>query len=581
MKLTRRTVLGFVPIGLMSGCAQVPSSGPVLEVSNPAASPAPGGVVVAPDPPAADATPELILAGFLTACLVPTDNYAVARQFLTPRASTAWVPSAAVNVYDSDSHPPVVTDSSALLRAPLLGTIDVRGYYTADYKPDFQHDFSLVKVGDQWRINSPGQGIFVSRYELHRAYSILRVHCLNRWGTGLVPQQVFMPNRRLSPTTAAQALLRGTSPWLRPAVTTAVIDGTTLAAPAVTIDSQGVAEVSLSAQIGALHDDQRRALAAQFLWTLGDQTRLGGLRLEQQGRPFAVPGAGADGVIRASALASFAPVVEATRSDAYVVAAGKLSRLLPSGVVTAGGVLSAGWDHEVQSISLSTDGTTVALVTDGSSRLFTARTDTNAAPTRLADGTEFLRPQLDPSGRIWVVDRAGEAGASLVVVTADRVERAILAGLPAAPLAARLSPAGERLAVIAGTPGSSKLGFFRVGGNPELVVDGWRTLTVVSSQGVLGAVQDVGWISATRMVVLAALDASSPAEVFLVDVDGSEVESLGPGIDMSLRGIAALPSTNGVAICALTSGGTVLVYQEGARWLRHDVNEVSAISYQG
>lgn len=582
MKLSRRTVLGLASATFLAGCSRVPISGPVVRVSGSPGVTATGGVDIAPAPPAVGATPELILTGFLAASLVPTDNYAAARQFLTPRASTAWVPNASVNVYDSDNHPPVTTDSSALLRAPLLGTIDVRGFYTAGYEPAFEHDFNLVKIGDQWRINAPGDGVFVSRYELHRAYSILSVHYLNRLGSGLVPQQVFIPTRGLSPTTAAQALLRGASPWLRPAVTTAVIDGTGLAAPAVTVDSAGVAEVSLTDQIGSLHDQQRKALAAQFFWTLDDRTPINGLRLEQRGQAFSVPGAGADGVVRAPALADLAPVPDATRRDAYAIVGGTLNRLVTTGFAATGGSWAKGWNHQVQAISLSADGRVVALVADSSTRLFTVRTDSDAQPVPVAEGGALLRPQIDATGTIWVVDRASPGGASMLTVSGGVVTRTTLTGLAAAvPVAARVSPGGERLALVTVQQGLTQLGFLRLRGNPGLVVDGWRALTLVSSLGPLDVLRDVGWISATQLVVLGAVDVSSPAEVFVVDVDGSDVDSLGPGVDMQLSSLAALPTTSGIAMCALTSGGSVLVYQDGSRWQRYGGDSVSAVSYQG
>ncbi len=582
MRLSRRTLMSMLAVPLVAGCAQVPSSGPLVEVSGAPSTTATGGLDIAPDPPAMGATPELILAGFLAACLVPTNNYAVARQFLTARASTAWDPNSAVHVYDSDNHPPVVTDSSALLRAPLLGSVDAGGFYTSGFEPDFEHDFDLTQVGDQWRIDAPGDGVLVSRYELVRAYSALSVHCLDRLGDRLVVQQVFLPTRSLNATTAVQALLRGPSPWLHPAVTTAVIDGTTLATPAVTRDAAAVAEVSLSNQIGALGGDQRRGLAAQLLWTLDDQGGASGLRLEQRGQPFSVPGAGADGVIHSSALASFAPVVEPTSRDLQAVIDQKLVRLVSTGSNPVGAALPPEWDHQVLSFALSTDAVTMALVVDAGRQVYSTRIGTTTQPALLAEGSALLRPQIDSSGRIYTLDQGPAGGAATLLTALDgHVERI---GLPdlggAAPIAARVAPGGGRLALVTAGPEANQLGFVRLRGNPDLALDGWRPLTLVSSLGPLTVLRDVAWISATHMVVLGAVDAASSAEVFVVDVDASEVESLGPGIDMQLSSLAALPTTSGIVAAALTADGKVLVYQDGSRWQQY-AKGASAISYQG
>lgn len=582
MRLSRRTVLGLAPAVLLVGCAEVPSSGPVVEVSATPGAPATGGLEIAPDPPAMGATPELILAGFLAASLVPTNNYAVARQFLTARASTAWNPASGVQVYDSDNHPPVVTDSSALLRAPLLGSIDAGGFYTSGHQPDFEHDFRLTEVGDQWRIDSPGDGVLVSRYELLRAYSVLGVHCLDRLGSGLVVQQVFLPTRSVTATAAVQALLRGASQWLHPAVTTAVIDGTSLATPAVTLDADGVAQVSLTNQIGGLRDDQRRGLAAQLLWTLNDRTRVSGLRIQQQGQSFAVPGAGADGVVHASALAGFAPVVEPTSRDPHALVGGKLVRLVSTGAIPDAELLPDGWGHSAQSFALSTDGASLAVVADSGTRLFSAHAPASSQPTLLAEGTALLRPQFGPDGQVWALDRGAAGGRAALITAKDgQAGRVVLPDLAGAvPIAARVAPGGGRLALVTSGGSADQLGFVRLRGNPDLLIDGWRPLTLVSSLGELGVLRDVAWISSTRLVVLGAVDASSSAEVFVVDVDASEVDSIGPGTDMQLSSLAALPTTSGIVVSALTTDGKVLVYQDGSRWQQY-TSGASAICYQG
>ena len=72
----KRWIAALLLALLTTGCATVPISGPVEEVP---LSDRPGGIDIAPQPPATDVTPARLIEGFLQAMADPADDYAIAR----------------------------------------------------------------------------------------------------------------------------------------------------------------------------------------------------------------------------------------------------------------------------------------------------------------------------------------------------------------------------------------------------------------------------------------------------------------------------------------------------------------------
>lgn len=71
----------------------------------------------------------------------PGDNYAVARQYLTPGAAGWWHPTTAQVVQTT-----LTTDLDGMARidGELLGELDATGRLTSTYAP-FTYDFGLVR----------------------------------------------------------------------------------------------------------------------------------------------------------------------------------------------------------------------------------------------------------------------------------------------------------------------------------------------------------------------------------------------------------------------------------------------------
>lgn len=186
MKRLLAAVTAVVVLTLV-GCATLPTSGAIEEVP---LSAQPPGIDVAPEPPADGVLPGRLVEGFLQAMADPSDDYAVARQYLTGEAARVWEPTSAVIYNGSVSS----DNNSADIDGQLLGRLDSGGHYTAA-NDSFTFDFGVVEENGQWRIGTPPAGLLLSSYIFDRYYSLVSLYymaqartssprpstCLRRW----------------------------------------------------------------------------------------------------------------------------------------------------------------------------------------------------------------------------------------------------------------------------------------------------------------------------------------------------------------------------------------------------------------
>src|SRR6266487_2126697 len=169
---TRATLLtGAILAALLTaGCATIPSSGPVESTPIPAPPGGGGGATVIVEPPQPGWTAEQVVSGFLLASSSFTHHHAVARQYLTPRASRLWQPGSEVKIPARtptfSSLPKKLTGQSNQTSVEVswqeLATLNSSGQYQAAPRPGptRRQVFTLVSVHGQWRISDlhPGRG---------------------------------------------------------------------------------------------------------------------------------------------------------------------------------------------------------------------------------------------------------------------------------------------------------------------------------------------------------------------------------------------------------------------------------------
>jgi len=577
----RALLAGGLVVGLLlSGCAAIPTSGAITQVSIDPADAAP--LNIQPRPPGPGASPADVLDGFLAAISSTyPGRFDVAREYLTDAAARDWDPGAGASIYDSTGLPPLTTDRSAVVRAPLVGELDAAGHFTAVSEPAWQHDFGMVRVDGQWRISDPGKGLLLPLYLYRSYYRAVSVYYLSLDRHRVVAESVHLNEADADATGTIRALLLGPSAWLSPVVATAIPAGTTLAAPIVTVDK--VTEVSLTEPIKGLSDDERGQLAAQVLWSLSHFLGMGTVRITVKGATYPV-GQNLDGVMGFPLVTSYQPFTEPTTRDGFLLRATMLTRLDPASAgpsVPVTGRLGRAGGEALAGLAVSADATVVAGVTGDGTQLLETSLSSADAPAVLTTGEGLVRPQIDAAGRVWefahaadvpVLLRCDEKACLPVSVTA-------LAGKQV--LAFRISPDQTKIAVIVQDGARTELGLFRLH-TTQLVVDGWRVLSVSTSRGAMAAYKDVAWVNDTDLMILAQGSGDSYFSTFVVPADGSGVTGCGPSNDIAPVALVALPQREaGLAAMLETGDGRAYRLEDQSRWTLVAASGVTGLAYAG
>lgn len=572
---------------LVGGCATIPTSGPVDRVGESTTQQGGVSIDVEPAPPVVDGSPDLILAGFLAASASGSSSgLAVARQYLTPESAASWDPNAGVVIYDAEGHPPLVTDNSATLAAPVSGRLSAAGHFTAVTEPNFTHNFQMTQVDGQWRIANPGTGIFVSQFTFARTYRATPLYFLDRTGTRTVSENVYLHVLAWSPGGALQALLRGPSAWLRPAVTTMFPAETKTTVSSVALTEGGVAEVILGPQIDSLNADQRVQLAAQLLWTLSDFPIIRGVRIVVDGDLFPVRGQDSAGVLDLEDVRTFHPTA-AGAAPAGLAALGGVLMRLPSeparGPAPVGGPFGqADWGGQIGTMDTDPDGASVAVVTSDGDSLFTGPLDTAGTATLRVRAAGLTRPQIDRTGVTWAFAQGDGGVPELIRIQPDgQVGRTVVSDLSGASVVSfRLSTDLTRLAVVVRRGDVTEAGMLRVRGSDQQIVDGYRPLVLSTARGLMTGVRDLGWVGEGRLLVLGSTTEDSHVSSYVTDVDGALVESVGPTSDVDAIAVAAWPRAEGISAMLLTSTGHALRYEDRSRWVQV-ADGASAVDWAG
>ncbi len=428
-------VLGLL---VVTGCATIPTDGPVrtgdVVLSNP------GFAVPLADDPPQDGTQQQIVSGFLLAGAAGlSDEFTVARKFLTASAATAWDPVARVLVYPLLGGGPEITigsDGTAVVDVPVQGSLDRTGVYIE--APPGAHEqlqLTLTQTSDeQWRISGLDDVVLISASDFDNEYRAVPIYFASMDGSQLVPDLRWLPVSKAA-VYAVRAMLAGPSAWLRDAVRTGVPEGSRLGPQSVTITADRVAIVDLAGGAAGADEEQRNLLLAQLTATL---ERLPGTAVSS------VVASAAGGLPWVS-TATTTPVRDvAPTTGPYALADGALVELVNSTLtpVVGAAVLPEGsrspavsLDEKVR-VVLAAPGTLVRLPLDGT------------IPVPILTGVQLIAPSTDRYDWVW----SGESTTSgtLTAVAPDDTVVTVaadwLAGLSIRSIS--ISRDGTRIAVV-------------------------------------------------------------------------------------------------------------------------------------
>jgi hypothetical protein len=563
----RRVELIVLLVLALTGCASVPTYGPVQHYQPPQGG-ATSGVQVAPLPPVDGATQLLIVEGFLHAMGTYQSNYAIARQYLTAPAAAKWHPESGIQVY-ADGYPPTETDQSVVLIAPLAGTVDATGAYAAA-GGQVRLDFGLVKnESGQWRISNPPSGLLVSKYLFTTGFVSVDAYFASSSGAVLLPEPRFVPLANEGLAMAVNDVLSGPTGWLAPLVADRPLPQ--LRATAVQLDSSGVVDIDLPGEATAIDGDRRERLLAELTLTLCGFEQVRAIQVRAGGSTWFT----ADGrtELTPKTFAAVDPSAGTSTQSAFVVGADRLRRQPSEGnwvdLVDVQNDLP-----KVSTIAISGSAEAWAGVSQDRTKLITGPVDGKSNRT-IRTGSDLLRPQFARNGELWSpakelsgwkVFREGAALAVSVV------------GVPSGSVVAMaLAPDGDRAAVVLNQGGATSIGLLRIRRSETGVsLDGWRPVGL--DAGVMGSsrILDLSWTSATDLALL-RISADSQTSVGVASQDAAIFTEIGPGDAAGLQALAAVP---GRPTLVLTGLGVLYRYDGEFNWAVAATG-VEAVAYPG
>ncbi|NNG18814.1 hypothetical protein HJ590_04370 [Naumannella sp. ID2617S] len=561
------TVVLLVMLAL-GGCVNIPTSGPVLAGAGPSQGPD-VSVEVAPEPPRLGASPRTIADGFLQAMASFQQGYPVAREYLASSVRDAWRPEDGVSVY-ADGYGVSSGPESAVLEAPQVGRIGPDGAFQHD-QGRLRHDFVMVRdVDGQWRISNPPRGLLISQYLFGKFYQRSNVYFFDPGWRTLVPDPIFLPRGNQTPTALLQALFRGPTDWLKPAVVSAVPAQAKLNVQSAFVDDRGVVEVSMNEAATGLAEDQRSRMAAQVAWTLGQASGVSGVRLSVNGVAWAVREQNAVGVVPISAFGGYDPVpvsspgslLGATNDGVVTVLEGGNPGLAP----VAGPL---GRTKGVSGLAVTATGDRIAVVTENASSLLVGQSNDTPLEPLITDGQQILRPQFVTAREqeLWTV-LEGPLRQQAWLRVGGQVRQVPLLGFEGTRVSAfRISPDGTRMAVIRVRGGVSELGLVRINrAQPEVTIDGWRPVSLTDNmQPAPARLVDVTWEDAATLLVLGAEDDKKPVKPFRVDQSAATVTEIGQPDNWQATSLAGTPRRVGTRAVVVGRNGAWR-YEDDYRW---------------
>jgi hypothetical protein len=547
----RLWALALVAVVALSGCAEIPTSGPIH--TGDVALNDPGQPIPLAMEPQQDASPEAIVYGFLAASQAGlNDQFVGARKFLTYSAAASWVPTTRLLVYPSTTQPDVEAqpDGTVVVRVPVQGSLDDTGVYTeasAGSREELAMELTQNTDG-QWRISSLDDVVVMSSSDFSAYYRQVALYFATIDRHYLVPDVRWFPANG-APSYAARALLAGPAPWLRDAVVSGAPEGTRLGASGVDISADQTATVDLTAAAASADAADRSLLIAQLTETL-----------ERAGTTVSSV------VVTAGEGKPWQSTVEAPERDPqpdtgpYVIADGRLQ------------VLADGQLTPVEGSSELTDGThDPAISMDGSIRVALVGSGTlvrlpndGSAPVELYRGTALLPPSIDRYGWIWTAEANGPG---LIAVSPEgevmEVTGDVLAGTPAGSPVLSLSVARD----------GSRIALVHEGGDQRPAIDVATILRDTTGTGRpqrLGSSFQVGfsmtdasqveWMDESTLAVLGLSGSLVAPTVHLVPV-GGQTSAL-PLVD----GTVSIAAGRGDRALYLVDADGTLLWRQGAAW---------------
>lgn len=272
----------------LSGCVGLPTASPVVSGQAINGSGDREAIAIEPNGPGVSDDPRQIAQGFMQAQISSDDNYAIAREFLTNGAQTAWKPGTTSTVFGSESQLSITRPDvgTVVLSVPIVGTLSPDGRLTrANPGTTAALKFGMAHTTSGWRITSvpKNMGVWISEDDFLRTYTAESIYYPSRSGATLVPDARWLPKIGLT-TALARAALSQPSPWLKDVVASPFPASTDLQVDSVPVNHSGVADVSLTSTALTASAAQKTAIWAALAATLDEDPSVSAINITVHGR---------------------------------------------------------------------------------------------------------------------------------------------------------------------------------------------------------------------------------------------------------------------------------------------------------
>jgi len=421
----------------LAGCAQLPRSSEIMvgpEIKGDIAS---DYLYYSPSGPSVGESQQDILSGFINAGTGPQNDYQAAREYLAQSFRAKWNPNAEVLIQQGNPTISFNAKQEASVTVQVQASVDADGHYQVmDSGTVRALTFGMVRENGEWRISrAPNLTILIRPVfdVIFRSYSI---YFYDQPMQHLVPDLRWFPSRASTATRMVNALLKGPSDWLKPAVSSAIPAGTALSLNSVTV-AEGIASVDLTAKALTAKVSARRLMKAQIRATLTQLPNVYSVTISVERGPQEI----AD-------LVDMKPTL--LNDQAVILQDGQLQVLDVGYNTPIGGTAQFINQVGATDFAITNDHDWVALksakgVYRGHLRLF------GNSPTLIDGRVGQLVPSFDVNGYLWTMTRT--AGDSILVTSLDGIRHSFTASwLDAFPKRQfSISAEGSRVAVLVGS----------------------------------------------------------------------------------------------------------------------------------
>ncbi|MEJ6488283.1 LpqB family beta-propeller domain-containing protein [Leucobacter sp. USCH14] len=500
---------------VLTACNTIPTSGPV-QVGAEDLEQAEQPVQFNAAGPAEGSSQEDVVRGFVLAAVSSAEDYATAREFLSPDYAKQWDPSSNVLVDDGSRPYTANDDGSGTLEVSALAKVDAEGFMLpVEPGANTELRFELERIGGEWRISSAPNGIILDTTTFT---AIWAPHQLYFVGPGeiMVPETRWFMTRAALPTEIVSALLEGPGERMSGVLHSGFPTGTTLVTNSVPIEN-GRAQIDLSGNLLEASPMAMAEVRQQLRLSLQTVQSVNGYDLSAEGTQ-----------IRSEARSdAVAPRLLNDVTDPAVLVGEQFGTIVAGQFVEMPGFATSLSEYDPSAITLNPESTAAAI---RNARGITRVDALGVVP--IDERAGLLAPMFDIFDYVWTVQAT--APQTLRAVTRDGAVTEVAAPWLAGrtPVAVRLSPDGMRIAALVRDEQGSQVLVAGV----ERDADGVPVRTTDEADVQLwttGDPVDLDWVGQTRFAVLSKADSTSRVTIGGVGLISSEQGGVQGGVQLA------------------------------------------------